>query len=298
MRIIGRALRQWGANSDARLGAALAYYTLFSIAPLLVIAIFIAGLIFGEEAARGNVERQLRSTVGQEAAAFIQNLVDNAARPRDGTWAPVLGLALLLYGALTAFLHVRAALAFIWRMDPPGGSTILGIVLDYVLALVMVFASGVLLLVSVAASMAIPIVVELLRSNLLNFQDWIQENIPFLANVITEDLVQSAFRWQVVEFVTSMLFLTLLFATLYRVLSGLRITWRHVWYGSLIAALLFSLGKFGLSMYLVHTSTASTYGAAGSVVVFMVWVYYSSQILFFGAEMIQARRTRHMWLGK
>lgn len=296
VRIIGRAFQQWGANKDSRLGAALAYYTLFSIAPLLVIAIRIAGLIFGEDAARGEVVNQLTDAVGKEPAVAIQNLVEEAAKSRTGTVAPVISLGLLVIGALGVFLHVRGALCTIWKLEPPHGSTILGILLDYALALAMVVITGVLLLLSLAASMAIPVLRELVNTNFQAVHDWLKEHWPWLADRIGENFLNDSFYWQFVEFGVSLLFLMLLFATIYRILSGQRIPWRYVWYGSLISAFLFSLGKIALGLYLVHTGTASMYGAAGSVVVFLIWVYYSSQILFFGAELIQARRTRKEWM--
>lgn len=274
LRIIVQAGRQWVNNQDSRLGAALAYYTLFSIAPLLVIATRIAGYIFGEDAARGEVARWLQDTLGKDAAEAVQELVKSAAQPVAGGLAAGLGLGFMVLAALGAFLHVRGALCTIWKLEPPHGNSILGVLLDYLLALIMVVCTGVLLLLSLAASMTVPI----LRNHMEN---------QFPGNPID---------WQMLELLTSVLFLTLVFAVIYRVLSGQRVTWRHVIYGSLVCSILFTIGKFGLGMYLVHTSTASMYGAAGSLVVFLIWVYYSSQILFLGAELIQARRTRHEWM--
>ncbi len=272
-RIIVRACKQWGENKDSRLGAALAYYALFSIAPLLVIAIQMAGAIFGEDAARGQVVEQLSDIVGEDAALTIEDLVVAASQPRGG-WTPALNYALLTIGALGVFLHLRGSLCTIWKLEPPRGSTILGILLDYLLALIMVVSLGILLLLSVVAGMVVPI-----------FREFIDKHFP-----------GDAFRWQLFEFGVSLVFLTLLFATMYRVLSGQRIAWLYVWYGALICAFLFSLGKIAVGYYLVHSSTGSMYGAAGSLVVFLIWVYYSSQVLFFGAELIQARRTRAEWM--
>ena len=273
-RIILRAGQQWVANQDSRLGAALAYYTLFSIAPLLLIATFIAGMIFGEDAARGQVAKQLEEVMGKEPAETVQNLVKNASQPRAGALASIMSITVLVIGALTIFLHVRGALCTIWRLEPPHENTVLQFLVDYSLALVMVLCTGVLLLVSLAASMAIPLL-----------RDVLQKNIPGFDYV-----------WQLLEIGVSLLFFTLLFAAIYWILSGRRIALRYVIYGSFVSSVLFTLGKVGISFYLVYTSTASTYGAAGSLVVFLVWVYYSSQVLFFGAELIQARRTRKEWL--
>jgi membrane protein len=271
IRIITRAAQQWSANRDARLGAALAYYALFSVAPLLLIAMLIAGAVFGEEAARGQVEQHLKGQVGPEIALTIQRLVQSASEPRTAL-APSLGLALLIVGALGMFLHLRGSLCMIWKLEPPRGSTLLGMLWDYTLALAMVLFCGVLLFASLAASMLVSI-----------FQTHLEKWAPGLP-------------WQWVEMGLSFLYLAILFAAIYRILSGGRIPLRYVAYGAFVAAVLFTIGKVLLSYYLVYTSTASVYGAAGSLVAFLIWIYYSSQILFFGAELIQARRTRKEWM--
>jgi membrane protein len=272
-RIILRAFKQWGENKDTRLGAALAYYTLFSITPLLVFAITVASMVFDEQKARANVFHHLETNMDEASAEAIKTLLEKAPKPK-GNLAPIIGLAMMMIGALGMFLHVRGSLCTIWRLEPPRGNTILGMVFDYVLALIMVFVTGILLLASLAASTVLPLVIE-----------WVEQKVP-----------DTDFHWRLVEMGISMFFLMLVFATIYRVLSGYRIPWRYVWYGSLIAALLFTLGKTLMGYYLLYFSPASVYGAAGSVMVFLLWVYYSSLILFFGAELIQARRTRKDWL--
>jgi len=271
-RIIHRAIQQWLAHGGMRLGAALAYYALFSFAPLLVIAVTIAGAVFGEEAAQGQVAEHLREVVGEESAKFIEKLVQNAALPQTAEWATLISLGIVVFGALSMFLYVRATLCTIWDLPPPRGSTILGVLWDYALALIMVLFCGVLLLASLAAGILVEI-----------FQPTLEEWLPEL-------------HWNWVEMGLSFLYLTILFAAMYRILSGGRIGWGYVIYGSFFAAVLFTFGKTLLSWYFVHTSTMSAYGAAGSLVVFLMWVYYSSQVLFLGAELIQARRTRREWL--
>jgi membrane protein len=272
--IIWRACRQWSANADSRLGAALAYYTLFSIAPLLVIAIRIAGLFFGEDAARGKVVEQLQEYVGKDSAQAIQSLVEYAANAKSEGWTTVLTLGVLIVGSLSVFLHVRGALSTIWKLTPPRGSTILGFFLNYLLALIMVLCTGGFLLLSLAASVVMPV-----------FQRWVILTFP-----------KNHVPWQLIELAISVVLLTLLFMAVFRILSGQRIEWKYVIYGAVITALLFSVGKVLVGLYLAYTRTASAYGAAGSLVVFLIWVYYSSQILFFGAELVQARRTRHEWM--
>jgi membrane protein len=276
-RILVRAGQQWSANQDSRLGAALAYYALFSIAPLLVIAIHIAGVFFGEDAARGQVVSYLSTFIDADSARFVQSLVENAAdNAQSGVWASLVSVGVLLIGALSVFLQVRGALCGIWRLQPPHGNTILAMLIDYALALVMVMVTSILLLLSLAISVIMPLL-----------QEWMKSQLP-----------DKSFPWRYGDVATAVLCLTLLFTAIFRILSGQRIEWKYALYGAIITALLFSIGTFALGLYLAYTHTVSAYGAAGSLVVFLIWVYYSAQILFFGAELIQARRTRHEWMGK
>jgi membrane protein len=266
--LLKAAAVQWSADRAAAQGAALAYYTLFSIAPLLVIAIAIAGLVFGKEAARGEVTAQLTEALGKETAEAIQGLLQEVNKPQTGGWAAAAGIATLLVGALGVFLHLRGALCTIWRLEPPGGGGILAIVFDYLLAIIMVLCCGVLLLASLAATSV----------------------LAYLSQEFKRQLPWAQWPWQAVEFLTSVALFTVLVALLYYLLSGRRIPWRLTWYGAAITSLLLTVGKTLIGWYLGTTGTASAYGAAGSLVVFLIWVYYSAQILFFGAELIQARR--------
>ncbi len=274
LRILLRAWQQWNQNKDAKMGAALAYYAVFSIAPLLIFAIRIAGVVYGEDAAQGKVVEHLRDVVGAESARTIELLVENAAQPRTGLWPALIGGLMLFLGALGLFVHARDTLRTIWRLEPPLGSSFLSFLLDHLLAVLMVIFTGLLLLASLAVSTTLTVVI-----------DAVEDRFPGDARF-----------WQAVELGVSVVFMTLLFGAVYHVLSGHRIACGYVIYGAVICAVLFTLGKTLLGMYLARTTTASTYGAAGSLVVFLIWVYYSSQILFFGAELIQARRTRREWM--
>ena len=162
----------------------------------------------------------------------------------------------------------------IWKLEPAPGGTLHAILIDYLLAIVMVFVTGLLLLASLVISTVLPLVMDL----------------------IGDEDPESRVHFRLLEFAISLVFLTLLFAAMYRILSGNRIAWRYIWYGSIIASLLFALGKNLLGLYLLYFSPSSAYGAAGSLVVFLLWVYYCAQILFFCAELIQARRTCNEWL--
>lgn len=276
VRIIVRAVRQFGADGASQMGAALAYYALFSTAPLLVLAVMLSGLVFGEQAARERVRKQLAEYVGPETAREVNDLMQKAGQPAGGGLAAILGGATLLLGALGVFLHVRRCLCTIWRLDSPGRTGAVRILFDYMLAVVMVLCVGMLLLLSLVASVALPWLVDFLGPNFpvgWRFWRWLDAGVSFAL-------------------------LTLFFALVFHVMSGRRILIGHVLYGSVISALLFTAGKTLISFYLAYTSTASAYGAAGSLVVFLVWVYFSAQITFLGAELVQARRTRGDWLSK
>jgi membrane protein len=276
VRILFRAARQFGADGASQMGAALAYYALFSTAPLLILAVMLSGLIFGEQAARDRVRKHLTEAVGPETAREVNHLMETAAKPSGGRLAAALGGAALLLGALSVFLHFRRCLCVIWRLDSPGRKAAIGTLLNYLLAIIMVLCVGSLLFLSLAASTALPLLVDFLG----------------------KDFPVGARFWQWLDAGVSFALLTLFFALVFRVMSGRRILWRHVLYGSVFSALLFTAGKTLISLYLAYTSTASAYGAAGSLVAFLVWVYYSAQIILFGAELVQAGRTRADWLSK
>ena len=274
LHIIYRAGQKWSENGGTRMGAALAYYALFSIAPMLLIAVHSAGAVFGEDAAKGKVHDQLKALMGEDIALEVQKMVETAGQPHDTFWTPIVSVIFLIAGALGAFLHVRGALSTIWKLEPPHGNSWLGMLFDYFLAVVMVFIMATLLLISLACSLVVPILKRSLRDSPVPLDD----------------------SWQWIETGASFVFLTILFALSYRILSGGRIPWGYVCYGALIAAVLFTIGKVLVGYYILYSGAASMYGAAGSLVIFLMWVYYSSQTLFFGAELIQARRTRHEWL--
>jgi len=255
------------------MGAALAYYALFSIAPLFVIAVTVTGWIFGKEAALRRLQFHLTENLGTEGAAAITSLMSTAHHPARGTIAAVIGSVTLVIGALGVFLHMRRCLNIIWQLDVPKGNSVLATVLNYVLAVVMVLCTGAVLLLSVALSTAMPAI-----------RDFMGAYLP-----------GSGFIWPWLEAGVSFLLLALFFAITFRVMSARRISWRHIWHGALITAMLFTVGKTLIGLYLAYTGTASTYGAAGSLVAVMIWIYYSSQITFLGAEIIQARRTYWQW---
>lgn len=256
------------------MGAALAYYALFSVAPLLLIAIAITGTFFGEQTARDSAAKTLENVMDPQSAQMIMDLIEHSQKPVKGIWGPILAGVILFWGALKVFFQMRTSLRIIWDLPHPKGSTLLGLLLGYALAIAMVLIVSLLLFTSVVVSTALAVALEVLR-----------DKLPFLDS-----------NWQWMEVSISLFFITVLLALIYRIMSGRKIRWTNVLYGSFIAAILFSIGKILLSLYFAYSNINSIYGAGGSLVIFLIWISYSAQIMIFGAELIQARRTREEWL--
>lgn len=257
---------EWFDDNVQRHGAALAYYTIFSLAPLLIIAIAIAGLAFGQEAAQGQIMDQIKSLLGEDGAKAVQTMIENARQPAAGIVATIFGIIMLLFGATGAFAQLQESLNAIWGVAPKPGRGILGVVKDRFMSFAMVVGIGFLLLVSLLLSAALAALGKFF-SHLLPVPEGVLHALTFLI---------------------SFLVITLLFAMMYKVLPDVKIAWRDVWIGAAMTALLFTLGKFLIGLYLGKSGVASAYGAAGSLVLILLWVYYSSQILLFGAELTYA----------
>lgn len=268
--MVREAFSDWSEDNAPRLGAALAYYTVFSLAPLLIIVIAIAGLVFGEEAARGQIVDQVRGLVGDDAGKAIQDMIARAQQPTSGLLATACSLVALVFGASGVFGELQAALDTVWEVAPKPGRGLRGIIKDRFLSLTMVLGTGFLLLVSLVASAALAAAGGAMRE-------------------LTPGLEAAA---HVVETLVSFGVTTLLFAAMFKFLPDARVQWRDVWVGAIVTAALFTVGKFAIGLYLGHAGVTSAYGAAGSLVVILVWVYYSAQILLFGAELTQVYATR------
>ena len=263
----------WMEDNALRLSAALAYYSIFSIAPLLVIAISVAGLVLGEEAVRGQLYEQLKGYVGAQAAESVQSMVQSASKKSDGWMGAVLGFITLMLGASGVFGQLKDALNTIWEVKAKGGAGVWGFVRARLLNFGMVLVIGFLLLTSLLMTAAL--------AALNGYFESIVGMPPFVGAVL--------------GFILSFGVVATLFAFIFKVLPDAKIEWRNVWIGAVVTALLFELGKFGLGYYLGRESTASSFGAAGSVVLLLLWVYYASCILLFGAEFTQvyARESGH-----
>lgn len=265
-KLVKQAGQDWMADGAMTLASSLAYYTVFSMAPLLIIAIAIAGAIFGEEAARGEIVAQLQGLVGEQGAQFMQTAIENADKPEISGWASLISIGVLLVGASGVFIQLQDALNTIWDVKVKPDAGIINFIRKRLLSFSAVLGIGFLLLVSLLAS-AMLSGMNKYMSSFLPGADWI---------------------WEIINIFVSFGFITLMFALMFRYLPDVHIQWKDVWIGSLITACLFVLGKYVLGLYLGQSSFGSTYGAAGSLVILLAWVYYSAQILFFGAEFTQA----------
>ncbi|MDP3911360.1 MAG: YihY/virulence factor BrkB family protein [Gemmatimonadales bacterium] len=262
VRMMVAAAKGWSKDNVPRLGASLAYYTLFAVGPILIIVIAIAGAIFGPEAVRGEIVGQIDQLVGTEGARAVQDLLESASKDRSGTLAVIIGTLTLLLAATGAFLELQHALNVIFRVKTdPGKSGLTRLLITRLRSFGMVVSIGFVLLVSLAVSAALAAVSGRLA--------------PMGAPVIL----------QIGNVVVSLAVVTLLFAMIYRLLPDVRLEWREVWTGAFVTALLFTIGKQLIGLYPGRSSVASGYGAAGSVVVLLLWVYYTAQIVLFGAEL-------------
>jgi membrane protein len=267
--LVRHAFADWRQDNAGRLGAALSYYTLFSLAPLLIVAIAVAGFFFGREAAQGQIVAQIQGLVGDAGARAVQDMIESSRRPAAGLAATIVGIVTLLLGATGAFVELKSALNIVWDVKVQDGG-VLSLLRGRLWAFAMVLAVGFLLLVSLLISAAIA-------------------------------AADGFFRWagiptalaQLVNAAGSFLVVMVLFALLFKYLPDTDVEWRDVWTGALLTSALFTVGKLLIGLYLGRSSVASVYGAAGSVVVLVLWVYYAAQIFFFGAEVTQAYAHRH-----
>ncbi|MCA1853785.1 MAG: YihY/virulence factor BrkB family protein, partial [Beggiatoa sp.] len=244
------------------MGAALSYYTVFSLAPLLVIVIGIAGLFFGEEAARGAIVGELQGLIGDEGARAINELIENAGKKGTGFVATIVGIVALLVGASGVFVELQDDLDRIWKVPPRVGAGIINFIRARLLTFGMVLAFGFLLLVALVLHAAL--------AALGKYWGGIFEGTEWLLHLI--------------NFLISFGVVTALFAMIYKILPNLKIEWDDVWIGAIATAFLFTLGKFVIGLYLGKSAVASSYGAAGAVVILLIWMYYSAQIFLLGAE--------------
>ena len=269
-RLMKDAASDWSRDRAPRLGAALAYYTVFSLVPFLVVVIAVIGLVFGEVAAQSAILSQIAELVGEQTAAAIKDMIQRADQPSTGLFATAVAVATLLIGASGVFGQLQDALNTVWGVEPKEGRGVWGFIKDRFLSFVAVLGTGFLLLVSL-----------ILSSALSALGKWFNGLLPLPEIVL-----------QVMNFAVSFVIITGLFALIFKVLPDAKVAWRDVWIGAALTSALFTIGKFALGVYLGKSNVASAYGAAGSLVLVLLWVYYSAQILLYGAEFTQVYANR------
>jgi membrane protein len=257
---------QFMENNSFRLAAALAYNTIFSLPPLLLIIIAVAGNIWGQEAVSGQLALQLQSMVGADAAKEIQAMIKNATLTGTGGIASAIGIATLIFAATTFFVTLQDSLNSIWNIKVKPNNSFVKLAKDRFLSFGLIISIAFLMLISLVISAVLSF-----------FTDYLQRIFPTIA-VIFIHLLNLA---------VSLGFITFLFALIYKYLPDAIIRWKDVWVGSFLTALLFVVGKFGIGWYIGNSEVGSAYGAAGSVIIILVWIYYSSLIVFFGCEFTQ-----------
>jgi membrane protein len=263
--------RKWSRDEARRLAATLAFYALLSLTPLLVIVVSIAGLVYSEQAAEGQLVGQMEEYIGRPAATTLQRLIRNTDRPSTGLFATLIGTGVLLFGASRMFVELEKGLNDIWEVRPKSARGVWPTIKNRAFGMLMVLAAGVLFLASMTASTALSVVVKFF-TDLLPFSGTLAGFFNFMISVAL---------------------LAAVLALLFKYLPNADIAWRDVGIGAFVTALLISVGNLLVGLYLGRSSLSSTYGAAGSVFVILLWLYWSAQMLFLGAEFTQVYANTH-----
>lgn len=253
----------WSEDKAPRMGAALAYYSVFALAPLLVLAIGIGGLLFDRDVARSAILQEVQNTIGEPASSALEAMIENVQKNEHSGWAALVGFVTLLIGATGVFGELQDALNTVWKVKPKQDRSWKDVFRERFFSFAIVLGTGFLLLVSLVAT-----------AMLTALGSWLSGHLP-----------GGAVLWRVANAVISFGSITLLFALIFKLLPDVRLKWRSVWVGAAVTALLFTGGKFAIGLYLGRSSSVSTFGAAASLVIILLWVYYSAQILLFGAEL-------------
>jgi membrane protein len=272
LKILLDAGKAWNSDNAFKHSAAVSFYTLFSLAPITIIAVGVAGIFFGKEIAQKQFSTQITQLVGQASAEVIQKAMEANALEEKGWVSTIVGVALLVLGATTVFGQLQGSLNDIWGvMAKPSRSGWVVMIVQRLISFAMVLTVGFLLLTSLVLTTALTAAVTLAKG-------W----FPVAPGVLRG-----------ADLTVGLAVITVLFALLFKVLPDVRVRWKEVWLGAFVTAVLFTLGRFLIALYLGHSTIASSYGAAGSLVALLIWIYYSCAILFFGAEFIRAYRLNH-----
>jgi membrane protein len=269
--LLAETYKEWRQDNAQTLGAALAFYTTFSMAPLLIIVIAIFGVILGKTTVQLEILRRAQELIGPQGAAAVKMMIEAAYRPGTGFWATIIGVVVILIGSTSALVMLKHALNLMWGAHPDPHAPIWNLVKERLLSFVMILVIGLLLALSLFLSLV----------------------LSFLTGFFQNLLPVPPFFIEACDFGLSLLLITLLFAVVYKVLPDVQIAWTDVWIGSAITAVLFTLGKFLFGMYLARSSIRSAYGAASSLAIILMWVYYSAQVFLIGAELTQVYANRY-----
>jgi membrane protein len=262
----------WIADRAPSMGAAMAYYMVFSLAPMLILVIAIAGLVFGQAAAQGAIVEQLGDLMGVDGAAALQAMILSAGHKRAGIIATLVGTVALLLASTAVFVELQAALNVIWKVARRPRRALVAVAREQLLSLSLILALGFLLLVSLVLSAAL--------SAFGQYLDGVFPGLPLVLRIL--------------HLVLSFSVMSVLFGMIFKILPDAPVAWRDVWAGAMTTALLFSAGKYLIGLYIGSSSVATTYGAAGALVIILLWIYYSAQILLFGAEFTKACADRRL----
>lgn len=270
-RLLVETYNQFLDDKGFKMSAALSYYAAFSLGPLLIIVISIAGFIFGEEAARGELAGQMEGLMGHEGAELMQTVINGAANTSTGIISTILSIVFLVLGSVAVFLELQESLNIIWGVEQKPGRALKNLIKNRINSFSMVIATGFLLAVSLLINSLISLMYNFLGKMFDSY-------LPLL---------------DILNIVSSFVVVTILFAMIFKYLPDIIISWKYVWLGAVITSTLFSIGKYLIGLYLGNSSYSSTYGAAASFVILFIWIYYSGIILFFGAEFTQVLRRKY-----
>ncbi len=260
--LLKQTFQSWNEDKAARLAAALSFYAVFAMAPVLIIALAVAGQVLGPVEVQTQLLQQITAMIGPQGASLIQSVLENARKPTDSLLASIFGIVTLILGAAGAFGQLQDALNTIWEVQARTGSAIRRLLAEKFLSFLLVMGLGLLLLASLIISTA----------------------LSALNGPTGSPTTSSAGLLGIINLFVSFGVITLVFAVILKVIPDVHLRWRDVWPGALLTAVLFTLGKYAIGLYLAHSSVGSAYGAAGSLVIILLWIYYSAQIFFLGAE--------------
>ena len=269
--LLSETYQEWRKDNAQTLGAALAFYTTFSMAPLLIIVIAIFGVILGKETIQVEILRRTQELIGTQGAEAVRMMIRAAYRPGSGLTSTIIGILVIVIGSTSALVMLTQSLNIMWGAEPDPKASIWNLVKGRLLSFVMILVIGFLLMLSLMVSIVLSFVATFL-------QNWVPVPVFFI---------------QMADWGLSFLLITLLFAMVFKILPDVEIAWSDVWVGSIFTAILFTLGTFLFSLYLARSSISSAYGAASSLAIILMWVYYSAQVLFIGAELTQVYANRH-----